>query len=58
MGVILVIVGLLFTALTTIKKDVSLEIGLSERTLKYVGSAGVVFVLLGTYVLLKCYNLI
>lgn len=51
-GFILVISGLLFTALTTLKKDTTIEIGISEKTLKYVGSAGILFVLIGAGLLL------
>ena len=53
MGVILILAGLLFTALTTIKKDVIIEFGFTERTLKYVGSTGVLLVIIGAYILLK-----
>jgi hypothetical protein len=51
-GVILVMSGLLFTALTTLKKDTTIEIGISEKTLKYVGGAGILFVLVGTGLIL------
>ena len=54
MGVILILTGLLFTALTTIKKDVIFEFGITERTLKYVGGTGVLLVMIGAYILIKC----
>jgi len=53
MGVILVLAGMLLTTLTTFKKDISIELGITERNLKYVGGAGIVFVLIGGYILLK-----
>ena len=58
MGVILIVSGLLFTALTSIKKDVSIEFGVSERNLKYVGGTGILLVIIGACILLKCSNLI
>ena len=57
-GVILVIAGLLFTALTAVKKDVTIELGVSERTIKYVGGTGIVLIVVGVYVLLKSAGLI
>ena len=57
-GVILVIAGLLFTALTAVKKDVTIELGVSERTIKYVGGTGIVFIIIGAYMLLKSEGLI
>jgi len=58
MGAILIISGLFFTAVTSIKKDVSIEFGVSERNLKYVGGTGVLLVIIGACILLRCYNLI
>ncbi len=58
MGIILILAGLLFTALTTIKKDIIVEVGITERSLKYVGGAGIMLIIVGTYILLKCYELI
>lgn len=52
-GVVLVIAGLLFTALTTVKRDVTIEFGVSERTLKYVGGTGIILIAIGAYMLLK-----
>ena len=57
-GVILVIVGLLFTALTAVKRDVTIELGVSARTIKYVGGTGIVLVIIGVYMLLKSAGLI
>ena len=53
MGVILVLAGILMTTLTTFKKDVSIEFGISERNLKYVGGTGIILVIIGAYTLLK-----
>jgi hypothetical protein len=44
-GVILVIVRLLFTSLTTLKQNIDIEIGISEKNLKYVGSGGIALIL-------------
>ena len=52
-GVVLVIAGLLFTALTTVKRDVTIEFGVSERTIKYVGGTGIILIAIGAYMLLK-----
>ena len=57
-GVILIISGVLFTALTTLKKDITIEVGVSDRHLKYVGGAGIVLIIIGTYLLLRCNELI
>lgn len=57
-GVILIISGLFFTAFTTLKKDITIEIGVSDRHLKYVGGAGILLIIIGTYILLKCNGLI
>ena len=57
-AVVLVISGLFLTALTSIKKDVSIEFGVSEKSLKYVGGAGILLTIIGAYMLLKCYSLI
>ena len=57
-GVILVIVGLVFIALTAVKKDVTIELGVSERTIKYVGGTGIVLIIIGVYMLLKSAGLI
>ncbi len=54
---ILVLAGLVFTALTAVKKDISVEVGVSERTMKYVGGAGIILIIIGTYILLKTYGL-
>ncbi|MHC1599441.1 MAG: hypothetical protein ACXQS5_01270 [Candidatus Methanospirareceae archaeon] len=40
-GVILVIPGLLFTALNTVKKDATIEHGIHERCIKYMGGTGI-----------------
>ena len=57
-AVVLVISGLFLTSLTSIKKDVSIEFGVSEKSLKYVGGAGILLIIIGVYMLLKCYSLI
>lgn len=57
-AVILIITGLVLTTLTTLKKDISLEVGVSERSLKYVGGAGILLIVIGAYILLKSYGLI
>jgi hypothetical protein len=57
-GVVLVIAGLLFTALTTVKRDVTIEFGVSERTIKYVGGTGIILIAIGAYMLLKSAGLI
>ena len=57
-GVILVIAGLVFIALTAVKKDVTIELGVSERTIKYVGGTGIVLIIIGVYMLLKSAGLI
>ncbi|MEA3324868.1 MAG: family 16 glycoside hydrolase [Euryarchaeota archaeon] len=57
-GLILIISGLLFTALTTLKKDIIFEIGIPEGNLKYIGSSGILLIIIGSYILLKCYELI
>lgn len=57
MAVLLIIMGSVLTALTTIKKDISLEVGVSERSLKYVGGAGILLIAIGAYLLLKAYDL-
>ncbi|MFZ3058329.1 MAG: hypothetical protein WA102_01205 [Candidatus Methanoperedens sp.] len=53
MGVILVLAGLVFTSLTTIKKDVTLELGVSEKRMKYVGGGGILLIMIGAYILLR-----
>ena len=35
------------------KKDVTIELGVSERTIKYVGGTGIVLIIIGAYMLLK-----
>ena len=57
-GVILVFSGLLLTALTTIKKDITIEFGVSQRSFKYVGGAGVLFIIIGVFMLLRHAGLI
>ena len=52
-GVVLVIAGLLFTALTTVKRDVTIEFGVSERTIKYVGGTGIILIAIGAYMLMR-----
>lgn len=52
-GVVLVITGLLFTALTTVKRDVTIEFGVSERTIKYVGGTGIILIAIGAYMLMR-----
>ena len=58
MGVILILTGLLFTAFTTLKKDITVEVGINEKSLRYIGGAGIMLVAIGTYVLLKCFELV
>jgi len=36
-----------------VKKDVTIELGVSERTIKYVGGTGIVLIIIGAYMLLK-----
>jgi hypothetical protein len=44
--------------LTTFKKDVSIEIGISERNIKYIGGAGILIVIMGVFMLLLSAGLI
>ncbi len=57
MGVILIIAGLVFIALSS-KKEILIELGISEKSLKYVGGSGILLVIVGAYILLKCYGLL
>lgn len=57
-GLILIISGLFFTAITTLKKDIIFEIGIPEGNLKYIGGSGLLLIIIGSYILLKCYGLI
>ena len=57
-GVILVFSGLLLTALTTIKKDITIEFGVSQRSIKYVGGAGMLLIIIGVFMLLRHAGLI
>jgi hypothetical protein len=56
MGVILILVGLLSTALTAIKKDTIIEVRITERSLKYIGGAGIMLIIIGAYILLKSFG--
>ncbi len=58
MGVILILAGLIFTALTALKKDVVIEFGIPEKKLKYAGGVGIILVIIGAYILLKGQGLV
>jgi hypothetical protein len=58
LGVILILVGLLSTALTTVKKDIIVEVRITKRSLKYIGGAGIMLIIIGAYVLLKSFELL
>ncbi len=55
-SVILVIAGLLLIVLTKVQTNI--EIGLSEKNVKYVGNAGLVLIAIGVLILLRCSHLI
>ena len=57
-SVILVIAGLLLIVLTKVQTNIDIEIGLSEKNVKYVGNAGLVLIAIGVLILLRCSHLI